>query len=135
MFRSYKLFGNWLFVIVMLLIIGLPIYGPPLSYLESRVWPPASKITVLSIKPDATGLDLTFQYSKLRLCEFLGGYVKRGISEVGHEATGGGDPRTIGVGVTITRSWHIDALDMDNLEIWFAYRCEITWVSVVKVYP
>lgn len=135
MFRSYRLLGNWVVVISLLLLVGLPVYGPPLSYLESQYFPAASKITIVSVSKDVTGLNVVFTYTKKRLCEFLGGYAKRGISEVGHEATGGDNPTTVDVGVTITRAWHIDALDMDNLEIWFAYRCEPFWVSIVKVYP
>lgn len=136
MSQVYRLLGNWGVFVLLGLLVGLPIYGPALAWVESTYWPVASKLTIDEAVEDSTGVKVRYHYQKLRSsCEYLGGYAKRGVNELPHEALGGDDPKTIGVGVNITRYWHIDTSGMNGVEVWFTYRCHFLWILAQKVYP
>lgn len=129
-----KLITNVPFSAILLLLAGLPFYGQFMPYFEGAVWPVTTPISILSTTPADDGLDIRFAYSKLRACERIGAYIKQGTMEVGFEPIGS-DPSTIGLGISISRLWHVELKTLTRAEIWFVYRCNPLWITISKVYP
>src|ERR1700749_4985558 len=102
MYRVSNLLGNGLFFAGIMLLIAFIAFGPYLANMEAQWFPVASQLTIVSTVPDQTGIEVRYTYTKLRAsCEYLGGYTKRGVNEIPHEAIGGDNPLTVGVGTVI----------------------------------
>lgn len=123
------------FLAIILLLAGLPIYGPFLATAEAELFPVVQHFHIESVTPNAQGVEVRFTYTKSRLCEYRGSYVRLGTREIPSIPVGGDDPGTIGPGVTITRVWQVALPSLDGAEIWFSYRCHPLWALVEKVYP
>jgi len=130
-----KLLQNWAVLIALGVIALLPVYGSFMPYVEGSIWPVTSRITVISVVPNGTGVDITYTYTKYRLCELVGYSAKvAGIDTllvpIG-EAVGLG---TRGLGPEAPRQWRLVAPSLANTEIWVIHRCSPLWLTATKIY-
>lgn len=123
-------------MVLLALVALLPVYGSFMPYLEGRWFPVVSKVTILSVMPAGTGVDIVYTYDKYRLCELVGYSARINgfdtlLVPVG-ESVGLG---TRGLGPESPRTWHLVAPSLKGAEIWIIYRCNPVYLTITKVYP
>lgn len=116
------------FVLVMAGLFAVPIYGPFMGGLEGRFFPVNSGISIVSQKPLGDGLEIVFEYTKFRQCEFVGADVSQGGKFVMFFPVNG-RALTRGLGEQMSREWYVGTKSLAGLEIWFSHRCGPLWIT------
>lgn len=131
-----KLFLNLPAMLALVMLALLPVYGSFMPYLEGSIWPVTSKISVLSVTPSSSGVDIVYTYTKYRLCELVGYSAKvNGVDTLLVPVGESVGLSTRGIGPEAPRTWHFVAPSLDNAQIWVIDRCNPIWLTATKVYP
>ena len=135
--RAYRIVDNYLALILLVLLMFLPVYGPLMTQLEGQLLPVTSKVTIIADEAaPGGGRNIRFSYVKHRACEIVGTSLRIGEQEVGFEpAVNDNMPRTRLPGQQVSRLWHVSADDLTGVELWFTHRCHIFWLTSTQVFP
>lgn len=131
----FRLLNNWASVVVLVLLLGLPIYGPFMVYAEGDTFPVTSNIVLTDIESADGGLSLRFTYEKYRECELVGTAWLVGKTEVEFHPISGIVTTRI-VGQQQSRKWFLGAStgDFPKSTAWFLHRCHPFWITATKVF-
>lgn len=123
-------------MILLVLVALLPVYGSFMPYVEGNYWPVVSKATIISAVTSGSGVDITYTYTKYRLCELVGYSAKvGGLDTLLVPIKEPPGLSTRGLGPEAPRTWHLVAPNLEGTEIWVIDRCNPLWLTVTKVYP
>lgn len=131
---SLSFIGNWAGILLLLLVVFLPVYGPVMAYVEGYVLPVTSPVRIVNVTPDASGTTLTFRfgYIKYRACEYLGtSWRINGMPVDAHPVLPGNTTRS--PGAQISSLWTVEAPTLEGSEVWFWHRCGFAWMTATKV--
>lgn len=135
--RAFKVIDNYAALLLLLLLVFLPVYGPYMVKIEGGIFPVTSKVTIVEQHPVDGGLDIRFVYSKIRTCELVGTSLQIGGQEIGFDPVLNGisSPPTRLPGQQVSRLWHVATPTLKGAEMWFVHRCHFLWLTATQVLP
>lgn len=135
---SLNVIGSLSGTILLVLALFLPIYGPPMGYVEGTLLPVVSPITITEQVPtdDGLGLLIRFTYTKYRACASGSSPVLHiGANEVDfHLVLPNADPLVRLPGKQRSSQWYVGSPTLEGAEIWFVHKCGPFWLTITKVY-
>lgn len=134
MSRATRALASWPALLGLLLVALLPVYGPFMAYIEGAYLPVTSRATILSVKTDGNGIDITYSYTKLRACELSGFQAKVNGVDAIITQIGDGIGQTFGIGPVPSRQLRLIAPSLDGVEMWVLERCSPLWLTATKIY-
>jgi hypothetical protein len=128
---------NWIAILIIGLILLMPVYIPMLAQADGTMFPVTTNMSIVPpvVTADGGGLNFRFGYTKARQCEYIGIEAKyRGVHADFFPLPGQPPPGTRLVGTQLSQMFHLDAPDLDGLDIWTIHRCSPFWLTVTHIY-
>lgn len=135
---SLSFIGSWAGILLLILAVFLPVYGPPMGYVEGYLLPVVSPIKIIEQMPteDGMGTLIRFTYTKLRVCPSGGPPVLHiGGNEIDFHLVVPNPTDVVRLpGKQTSSQWFVGSPTLVGADIWFIHRCGPFWVTITHVY-